>query len=93
MFVSPIELPWDGNIVRGKLSGRGRQEGCRWVRLASPLAESEYAETKASESGDFVLENVKPGKYVLTTIGDQGVCEMTPVTVLDKPVQYLQANH
>lgn len=81
-FVAPIELPWDGNLVRGSISEKSKQGDCRWVRFVSPFAENESAETLASPSGQFALENVRPGKYLVFSIGKEGICEMSEVTIL-----------
>jgi hypothetical protein len=85
-FVAPIELPWDGNLIRGQISEKSRMNDCRWVRFVSPFADSEFAETKATESGHFVLENVRPGKYSAFTVGKGGICETSEVTILGAPV-------
>ncbi len=87
LFVAPIELPWVGNIVRGKLPPTSKEGGCSWVRLVSPVSENEFADAKALASGEFVLENVKPGKYLLVTFGDRGICDVVQATVVDKPNQ------
>lgn len=89
LFVAPIELPWAGNMVRGKLSFASRQRSCSWIRLVSPVSENEYADARALASGEFVLEDIKPGRYILITFGDQGICDMAQVTVIDKPIQDL----
>jgi len=36
-FIAPIELPWDGNLIRGRISEKSRQNDCRWVRFYVPL--------------------------------------------------------
>lgn len=88
-FIAPIESPWDGNLIRGSISATSRRNGCRWVRLMSPFADGEVAETEATESGSFAVENVRPGKYFAFTIGKGGICETAEVTILlevGKPV-------
>src|SRR5262249_55235119 len=88
-FVAPIELPWIGNFVRGKIPASSRERGCRWIRLISAVSATEYAETKAADSGDFALDDIKPGKYLMITIGDHGLCEVSQTTVLPKQAQDL----
>lgn len=77
-----VALPWKGNLVRGRLSEASRKKGCRWVRLICPFADGEIAETKASETGYFALQNVRPGKYLVFTIGENGVCETSQTSIL-----------
>jgi hypothetical protein len=80
-FISPIESPWDGNLIRGHISDKSKENDCRWIRFVSPFADGEVAETKATKGGDFALENVRPGKYLAFTIGKGGICEMAEVTI------------
>ena len=80
-FVAPIESPWDGNLIRGRISDRSKQNDCRWVRFVFPFADAEFAETKVSEDGYFALENVRAGEYLAFTIGKNGICEMADVTI------------
>lgn len=89
LFVAPIELPWVGNVVRGRVPGANGKRGCLWVRLVSPVSEVEYADAKALTSGEFVFENIKPGKYLLITFGERGICEVSQVNVFDKRTQEL----
>ncbi len=88
-FISPIESPWDGNLVRGRISDESRANDCRWVRFVSPFADGEVADAKATETGYFALENVLPGKYLVFAIGKKGICEMAEATIfleVGKPV-------
>jgi hypothetical protein len=88
-FISPIESPWDGNLIRGRISEKSRQNDCRWVRFVSPYADGGAVDTKATESGYFALDNVRPGKYLVFTIGKEGICETAEVTIfleVGKPV-------
>ncbi|MCX6625615.1 MAG: hypothetical protein NTY38_32050 [Acidobacteria bacterium] len=89
LFLAPIEAAGNGNLVRGKLPPRSRQGGCSWVRLISLVSEGEFANARASESGDFTFENIKPGRYILATFGGRGVCDVAQTTVVDEPVQTL----
>ncbi len=89
LFVAPIELPWVGNVVRGKLPRASAERGCLSVRLVSPVSENEYADAKALASGEFGFENIKPGRYLLVTFGERGICEVSPVSVFDKRTQEL----
>ncbi|HSB13402.1 MAG TPA: hypothetical protein VLE22_03020 [Bryobacteraceae bacterium] len=89
LFVAPIELPWAGNVVRGKLPRASAERGCLSVRLVSPVAENEYADARALASGEFGFENIKPGRYLLVTFGERGICEVSPVSVFDKRTQEL----
>lgn len=89
LFVAPIELPWVGNVVRGKLARASAERGCMQVRLVSPVSENEYADTKALASGEFAFENIKPGRYLLITFGERGICEVSSVSVVDKRTQEL----
>lgn len=84
-FPSPVESPWDGNLIRGSISEKSRQKDCRWVRFMSPFADGEVSETKAGRDGRFALENVRPGKYVAFTIGKTGICETSGVTIQFNP--------
>jgi hypothetical protein len=81
-FIAPIESPWDGNLIRGRISEKSRQNDCRGVRFICPFSDSEFAETKASDQGYFALKNVRPGKYIAFTLGKRGICEMAEVTIL-----------
>lgn len=81
MLFAPIELPWDGDLIRGHISGGSRENDCRWIRFVSPFADGEVAETKATKGGDFALENVRAGKYLAFTIGKERICEMAEVTI------------
>jgi len=88
LFVAPIELPWIGNAVHGKLPPN-QQGRCRWVRLISPVSDTEEATARALDSGDFTLENVKPGTYIVVTFGDGGICNSGQTLVADKRTQDL----
>ncbi|MCC7173577.1 MAG: hypothetical protein IT159_00150 [Bryobacterales bacterium] len=89
LFLAPIESPWEGNTVRGRLPAGSRDRRCTYVRLLSALAETEYAEAAAMESGDFVFQNIKPGRYILVTLGDVGICDVVATDVLPKHEQEL----
>ncbi len=81
-FIAPIESPWDGNLIRGRISEGSRKRDCRWIRFVCPFADAESAEASATEGGHFALENVRPGKYLAFTMGKDGICEQTEVSIL-----------
>lgn len=81
LYVAPIEMPWPGNYVRGALPTEANEKGCRIVKLVSPLAEENTMVTKAMLSGQFAIENIRPGKYLVITIGPAGMCETYETTV------------
>ena len=89
LFLAPIEPPWAGNTVNGKLSTHSLEKDCRSIHLASILAGDEHASTKASASGNFVFRNIKPGAYVLVTIGAAGICQVSRIDILNRAVQDL----
>jgi hypothetical protein len=89
LFLAPIESPWKGNFVNGKLPATSLAGGCLHVRLSSPLAETEFADARALPSGEFTFLDVKPGKYVFLSIGETGVCEIIPTEVLPRREQEL----
>jgi hypothetical protein len=77
------------NFVQGRLSQASRKSGCQFARLASVVAEGEFANAKASDAGVFAFEDVKPGRYILVTMGTLGVCDATLVTVTGERTQDL----
>jgi hypothetical protein len=81
-FLAPIEEPWEGNLVRGHISETSKNRGCRWIRFVSPFADNGATETRASAAGDFAIENIRPGKYLALAIGESGLCESAPATIL-----------
>ena len=89
LYPAPIEMPWVGNTIQGKLPPLSEKKGCRWVRLMSPVSETELAEAKAGDKGTFLMENVKPGEYILSTFGDDGLCEVVRAKIQDKMRQTL----
>lgn len=89
LFIAPIESPWLGNYVHGKVPASSANNRCRWVRLMSLVEAGEYHEVKTLESGEFAIENIKPGRYALVTIGDEGICGVSQTTVFDKRTQEL----
>jgi hypothetical protein len=86
MFLAPIELPWDGNLVRGSLSVPNARK-CPWVRLSSLFADDETHNSEVSMTGGFAFDDVRPGKYLLVAVGEFGVCGTSIVTIKDQPVQ------
>ena len=89
LFVAPIELPWSGNSVNGSLPASIRPLGCQWIRIVSPFDANEYAETFLS-NGHFTFTNVKPGKYLATVFGDEGICGVGLTTIHDERVQDIE---
>jgi hypothetical protein len=81
-FTAPLESPWEGNLIRGHISERSARRDCRLVRFISPFADGVAVETKASQTGDFGLENVRPGTYFVITLGAHGICETSEVVIL-----------
>jgi hypothetical protein len=88
VFATPENVPTK-NSIRGRIAPESLKKGCHLVRLVSPVSESEFANTIASDSGVFVFEDVKPGRYILATLGDQGLCDVTPTTITGEPNQEL----
>ena len=82
LFLAPIEEPWAGSTIRGRLPAKSMQGRCHWGRQLSAVSEAEYAEGIALDSGAFILENVKPGKYIFVSIGPAGICDITSADVV-----------
>jgi hypothetical protein len=80
-FLGPIESPWEGNLVRGHIPRDSVRNDCRLVRFISPFADGAM-DTKASQAGDFGLENVRPGRYLVMTLGEHGLCDTAEVIIL-----------
>src|SRR5579862_3320708 len=80
-FLGSIESPWEGNLVRGHISGGSMRNDCRLVRFISPFADGAM-DTKASQAGDFGLESVRPGRYFVMTLGAHGICDTAEVVIL-----------
>lgn len=73
--IAPIELGLEGNLIRGRISEKSRENDCRLVRFLSPFRDGPTAETKAGKSGYFSIDNLSPGEYLVVTIGKTGICE------------------
>jgi hypothetical protein len=89
LFTAPIELPAASNTVEGEIPAESKRRRCRWVRLISPVSERDYADAIASPDGRFVVENIKPGLYLVVTFGPSGMCEMRKAVVADKRSQII----
>jgi hypothetical protein len=88
--VAPIELPWDGNTIRGKIVTSHPEDECKWVRLISAFSETDFSETKASDNGRFTIENVRPGMYLGIVSGKTGICGITRVNIRDERRQDIE---
>lgn len=89
LFLAPVESTVEENVVHGKLPKASQAGNCRYVRLSSPLSETEYADSLALAGGTFVFFNVKPGRYVFISIGEKGICDIIPTEVLRQREQDL----
>jgi len=87
LFTGIHEKP-ENNAVRGQLIDSDLREECLWIRLLSPYAPLSY-EAKAAGSGYFLFENVRPGQYLMLTLGDSGICRMRSVSILYRPNQVI----
>lgn len=85
--LAPIEWPWGGNTVHGKIVSSRPEDQCKWVRLISAFSETDFAETKAFGNGKFIFENVRSGTYLGIVTGKNGICSITRVTIMAEPVQ------
>ncbi|HVT92064.1 MAG TPA: hypothetical protein VHD76_04425 [Bryobacteraceae bacterium] len=79
--IAPIELGMEGNLIRGRISEESRENDCRLVRFLSPFRDGRAAETSATKSGYFSMDNLLPGEYLVFTIGKTGICEAAGMTI------------
>jgi hypothetical protein len=80
-FLAPIESTGEKSLVRGHISEGSIRNGCRLVRILSPFAHGVAKDTMASPIGDFAVENLEPGKYLVITLGPHGICETSEAAV------------
>jgi hypothetical protein len=89
LFLAPIELPPAGNYIRGKLPAKSIAAGCSLVRILSPVSERDFGNARALDSGEFVFRDIKPGKYIVVTFGNEGICEVLQTIVTGDSTQEL----
>lgn len=89
LFLAPIELPSAGNYIKGKLPAKSIAAGCSLVRILSPVSEHDFADAQALDSGEFVFMDIKPGKYLVITVGNEGICEVLQTIVTGDSTQEL----
>jgi hypothetical protein len=80
-FAAPIESTGEASLVRGHISEGSVKNDCRLVRLLSPFADGVGKDTTASQRGDFGVENLRPGRYLVITLGPHGICETSEAVV------------
>jgi hypothetical protein len=81
-FVAPIESVGEVSLVRGHISEGSVKNDCRLIRFMSPFADGIAKDTTASQAGDFGVENLKPGRYFVITLGSHGICETSEAVIL-----------
>lgn len=84
LYIDPVRSPGmeSGSLVRGQLPPTSVKRGCSLVRLICPYCDGSAVETKASPTGYFALEHVRPGKYIAFTMGADGACDTTSLEIL-----------
>jgi len=66
--------------IRGRVAHWDLYSACQIVHLA-PLVSQEGGADARVLGGEFVLENVRPGRYAAVLLGPKGICTATQVTI------------